>query len=354
MRANDKRTPCIARAPKNPPMWFLAGLVVCFAIAAAAKPALAGAQIGKFTVNFKEGVFHRNGDFVIPGAVTGRSPDGDFRADRAVGNYQRQDVTLLGHVLLHQRMASHGPPSPPMTLACNQLQINGRTKIYTATGSVLAVQGNRQLRGGYLQLNDVTHESVLRGNVVAQENDRRVASDEMHYNTASGALDVPHEVTGSSSDTDFRADRAIGNERLGIFTLTGNVLVHRFGAVSKGNTSNEPLTLWCDTLDIVNQPNQPKTYTATGHVRVAQGQRTLTAPKLALNDTTHVATMTGGVHGEEVPDRTFDAAELLYNTQSEDFRALGGVRATFPYRRGSSQPTAAPSLRPSPAPSSTP
>lgn len=323
--------------------------------------ARADARIGKFTVIFAEGVFHRNGDFVIPGAVRGVSNDGDFRADRAFGNYQRQDVTLVGHVVLHQHaVPGHGPAQPPMTLTSDQLRVLGHPSVYTATGSVVVVQGTRQLHCDYLQLNDTTHDGLLRGHVMAQENDRVVHTSEVHYNTLTGDLLVPSALTGFSSDSDFKADRAVGNNKAGTFTMVGHIVVHRFN-YGKANNSSEPLTLWCDKLDIANRPQS--VYTATGHVKVAQGDRTLVGPVLRLNDTTHVADMTGGVHGEEKPDRTFDAAEILYNTQTEDFKALGGVKATFPFRRGafaptptpsparrSSAPTASPNVPPSPTP----
>jgi lipopolysaccharide assembly outer membrane protein LptD (OstA) len=337
-----------------------AGLAIAATILLNYSVALADAKIGKFTVFFAEGVFHRNGDFVIPGAVNGISSDGNFKADRAFGNYQQQDVTLVGHVVLHQRTGiGHGAPQTPMTLTSNQLRVQGKTNVYTATGSVVVVQGNRQLHSDYLYLNDTTHQGILRGKVMAQENDRVVNTSEVHYNTLTGDLVVPAPLTGFSSDSDFRADRAVGNNKAGTFTLLGHVIVHRIN-YGKANNSTEPLTLWCDKLDITNKPQS--TYTATGHVKVAQGDRTIVAPELRLNDTTHVADMTGGVHGEEKPDRTFDAAELLYNTQTEDFKALGGVRATFPFRRGAFASTPSPSPRPTasavhtapPSPSSSP
>ncbi len=337
-------------------------VIMSAAATACVAPALADARIGSFTVRFAEGVFHRNGDFVIPGAVSGVSPDGDFKADRAFGNYQRQDVTLVGHVLLHQRVGQ-GPSAQPMTLTANQLRIFGKPSTYTATGSVVVVQQNRQLHADYLQLDERTHEGLLRGNVSAQEDDRVVQSEEIHYNTLSGAILVPGQLNGFSSDSDFRADRGVGNQKAGTFTMTGNVIVHRFGNYGKANNSTEPLTLWCDKLDIARTPQT--TYTATGHVKVAQGDRTLVAPVLKLNDTTHTATMTGGVHGEELPDRTFDAAEVIYNTQTEDFKALGGVKATFPFKRGqfasptpaahaTGSPTPAAHTTGSPSPSATP
>jgi len=330
--------------------WLAAAVVACGLSITATAPAFADARIGKFTITFAEGVFHRNGDFIIPGAVNGVSPDGDFKADRAFGNYQRQDVTLVGHVLMHQRV--QGPGSQPLTLTANQLRVSGKPSTYTATGSVVVVQANRKLHADYLQLNDATHQGLLRGKVSAQEDDRVVNSDEIHYNTQNGNIDVPGELTGFSSDTDFRADRGFGNQKAGTFTMIGNVIVHRFGNYGKANNSAEPLTLWCDKLDIVRHPQT--TYTATGHTKVAQGDKTLVAPVLTLNDTTHTATMTGGVHGEELPDRTFDAAEVVYNTVTEDFKALGGVKATFPFRRAASTATPAPSPRASARPSPTP
>ncbi|MBC5805276.1 MAG: LPS export ABC transporter periplasmic protein LptC [Candidatus Eremiobacter antarcticus] len=303
-------------------------------------PALASAQIGRFTINFNEGVFHRNGDFVIPGRVTGNSPDGDFVSDRAVGNYQRQDVTLIGHVVLHQHLAAQRGPAPDaMTLTSDQLRINGQTRTYAATGAVTAVQGSRTLQAGSMQLDDRTHEAVLQKNVHVRENDRQIDSEEIHYNTVSGALIMPVPVSGRGSDGDFRADRAEGNQLGGRFTLIGNVVLHRASGVGRGTLKNDPLTLWCDRLDV---DNRTRISTATGHVRIAQANRTLSGPYLRLDDNTHIGTMTGGVHGEQIPDRTFDAAELIYNTETEDFKALGGVQATFPYRRPSPSPSATP------------
>ena len=318
---------------------FLALLICCVALLASVLPAAAGVQVGKFAIQFELGDFKRNGDFIIPGLVTGTSPDGDVRADRAVGNYQRKQVTLIGHVVLHQRFSGHGPPQPPMTLTADQLHIDGNLKTYTATGSVHVVQGTRTLTADVVQLNDTTHDTVFTGSVHAQDGDRSMDSQEVHYYLVSGSLLIPVHASGRSADGDFSADRASGDQRTGIFSLFGNVIVHKLGGISKNNPSHDPITLRCDRLDINNQTKQ---YLANGDVRVSQANRIISAPHLALDDTTHVATMTGGVHGEELPDRTFDAAQLLYNTQTEDFKALGGVRVTFPYRRGGATPTPTP------------
>lgn len=327
-------------------------LILCSAAVvtiASQSPALAVVQVGKFTINFELGDFKRNGDFVVPGRVTGLSPDGDFRADRAIGNYQRGQVTLIGHVVLHQRLTSAGPPQPPMTLTSDQFHIDSKLKIYTATGNVRVVQGTRTLVSDTAVLNDATHDMTFTGNVHVQDRDRIMDSQEVHYNTATGSLVIPVAVNGRSADGDFKADRASGDQHGGIFSLYGNVIVHKFGGINKNSPSRDPITLQCDQLDINTQTKQ---YDANGHVRVSQANRIITAPHLSLNDTTHVATMSGGVHGQELPDKTFDAAQLLYNTQTEDFKALGGVRVTFPYRRGGAKPspTSSSGVKASPTP----
>jgi hypothetical protein len=156
-------------------------------------------------------------------------------------------------------------------------------------------------------------------------------------NLKTGDFVMPSTVTGHSSDGTFRGDRAFGNSKRDEITLVGHVEVHKLGGVSKdGKKPTEPVTLTCDKLEI---QSKAKLYTATGHVKVVQGDKTLTAPLMKLNDNTHDAALTGGVHADEPPDRTFDSAEVLYNTKSEDFKALGGVQATFPIK---SSPTPLP------------
>src|SRR5450755_1675659 len=171
-------------------------------------------------------------------------------------------------------------------------------------------------------------------------------------NLKTGDFVMPGTVTGHSTDGTFRGDRAFGNSKRDEITLVGHVTVHKLGGVSKnGKAPTEPVTLTCDKLEI---QSKAKLYTATGHVKVVQGDKTLTAPLMRLNDFTHDAALTGGVHAEQPPDRTFDSAEVLYNTKSEDFKALGGVQATFPINSSPSPaPPAANAPTPKPAPSKT-
>ena len=179
--------------------------------------------------------------------------------------------------------------------------------------------------------------------------DLTVNFSEGEGNLKTGDFVMPSAVTGHSTDGTFRGDRAFGNSKRDEFTLIGHVMVHKLGGVSKdGKKPTEPVTLTCDKLEI---QNKKKIYVASGNVKVVQGDKTLTAPLMRLDDMTHDAALTGGVHAEQPPDRTFDSAEVLYNTKSEDFKALGGVQATFPLK---SSPTPAPpggnAASPSPVP----
>ena len=73
---------------------------------------------------------------------------------------------------------------------------------------------------------------------------------------------------------------------------------------------------------------------------------------IALDESTHIANLTGGVHAEQKPDRSFDAIQVLYNTVTEDFKALGGVRMQFPANQAAPAPSASP--RPSAPPGGKP
>jgi hypothetical protein len=160
--------------------------------------------------------------------------------------------------------------------------------------------------------------------------DLTVNFSEGEGNLKTGDFVMPSTITGHSTDGNFRGDRAFGNSKRDEITLVGHVMVHRLGGVSKdGKKPTEPVTLTCDKLEI---HNKAKLYIASGHVKVVQGDKSLTAPLMRLDDMTHDAALTGGVHAEEPPDRTFDSSEVLYNTKSEDFKALGGVQATFPLK----------------------
>src|SRR5450755_2502045 len=122
------RTPSPSKATQNRPSPAASGTIV--------STGPAQTRFGDLTVNFSEGEGNlKTGDFVMPSTVTGRSSDGTFRGDRAFGNSKRDEVTLIGHVLVHKLGGVGGngkKPSEPVTLTCDKLQIYSKRKVYIA------------------------------------------------------------------------------------------------------------------------------------------------------------------------------------------------------------------------------
>jgi hypothetical protein len=235
-------------------------------------------------------------------------------------------MTLAAFAASVGASTAQGGPLPKSSPAAKGSPAAKSSPAPTSSGSMIS-SGPAQTRFGDLTVNFAEGEGNLK----------------------TGDFVMPGTVTGHSTDGTFRGDRAFGNSKRDEITLVGHVEVHKLGGVSKdGKKPTEPVTLTCDKLEI---QNKAKLYTATGHVKVVQGDKTLTAPLMKLNDNTHDAALTGGVHAEEPPDRTFDSAEVLYNTKSEDFKALGGVQATFPLKASPTpMPNAGPVASPQPSP----
>lgn len=303
-------------------------------------------RIGNLSVSFAE--FDGNtktGDFVIPGEITGRWSEGDFRADRARGNDKVGFITLVGHVLVHKRggvtVVRGSKPAKMMTLTSDQLRIDYKTAVYTAMGNARAEQGGSVVTAALMRLDDSARTAMLSGGAHSQDATSAMDTEQIVYHTDSGEFSAPGAVSGRRTDGDYRANSASGNAVHNDVTLVGDVVVHRLGGLAGTRASKEPITLSSDTLRI---EGDAKLYTATGHVKVVQAGRTMTAPAMQLDDNTHILHLTGGVHTEQPPSRSMDAAEIVYNTQTEDFKARGGVRATFPI-------SALQKPKPSPSPS---
>jgi lipopolysaccharide export system protein LptA len=312
-----------------------------------------GAHLGSLSLSFTELDWnHKTGDFVIPGTIYGKSQTSDFRADRANGNDKAGFITLIGHVVVHS--ASMGQraarTAQPLTITADQLRYDYRTTVYTATGDVRVVQAGATLTAPLIRLDDANRVANLSGGVHYQEtNGRALQTDSLTYHTDSGDYLVPGSLSGSSpSEGSFSADSASGNSRRNDVTLVGDVVVHKLGGFRNIGNSGAPVTLLCDTLKI---DGVKRLYTATGNARVLQGNRTMTAPLMQLNDVTHILTMTGGVKASEPPASSFQAPEVVYNTETEDFRAMGGVHATIPIRQFGKK---SPSPKPTPAASKRP
>jgi len=199
-----------------------------------------------------------------------------------------------------------------------------------------------------------------------------LCSNEFNFNFKTGDVQFPLPLHGRTSDGTYQADRGYGNLHSQIMNLIGHVIVHRDATHDKQGKPVQAMTLTADQTHI---ESKAKFYRASGNVKIVQGNmtmtaplmvddethrvikasggvkivrgdQTMTAPQIALDENTHVADLTGGVHAEQPPSRTFDAAEVFYNTQTQDFKAVGSVRMQFP----ANQPGPAGSPRPSPTP----
>jgi lipopolysaccharide assembly outer membrane protein LptD (OstA) len=203
-----------------------------------------------------------------------------------------------------------------------------------------------------------------------------LCSQDMTANLKTGDFQFPNPLRGRTSDGNYRADRGYGNLHSQTVNLIGHVVVHRDASKDKSGKPVEAMTL---TANQTHVESKAKYYRASGNVKVVQGEltltaplliddeahrvlsasggvkvvkgdKTLTAPQIVLDETTHVARLTGGVHAEQKPDRSFDSAEVLYNTSTEDFKALGGVRLQFPAKQPA--PVSVSTAKPSPSPTS--
>lgn len=133
----------------------------------------AGFRFGDWNVNTS--VFNFNWDtgaFSAPNHVVLTRPGSTIVADRASGNQKQNQATLSGHVVLHDDngiltkfAAGSSKSATPATLTCDQLQIDGTTKTYTAIGNVHYAQGTSQVSADRAVMNGVTHDIHLSGNV---------------------------------------------------------------------------------------------------------------------------------------------------------------------------------------------
>ncbi len=145
----------------------------------------------------------KTGDFSAPGHVTIARPTGDINADRASGNYDKQVLTLYGHVVANDnggglgKLASAGSTTSrgPATLTADQLFIDLQRKTYTATGNVHYVQADSVMDSDIATLSDVTHILDLRGNVRIKQGNRNMRAGHVIYNTVTGLVHAEDNVT---------------------------------------------------------------------------------------------------------------------------------------------------------------
>ena len=154
-------------------------LGAAFAFAAAAGVSMAASGGGLAGFNFGEwqlstsafNYFFETGVFSAPNHLTLTRPGSDISADRADGNEKQKFATLYGNVVLHDSRGSFsgiaaGGSRAPVTLTCNELQMDGASKIYTAIGAVHFAQGSSQAYADRAVLNGITHRLELHGHLI--------------------------------------------------------------------------------------------------------------------------------------------------------------------------------------------
>jgi lipopolysaccharide assembly outer membrane protein LptD (OstA) len=124
---------------------------------------------------------------------------GDVTADKADGNYKDQLVNLHGNVVIHDTSGQYsahqrGQQSSPSTLTCDDAIVDGKGKIYTATGNVHYVSADTNVTSDSGTLSELTHDLFLTGNVHMAQGPRSVVADKVHFNTLTG-------IAMASSDT---------------------------------------------------------------------------------------------------------------------------------------------------------
>jgi lipopolysaccharide assembly outer membrane protein LptD (OstA) len=128
-----------------------------------------------------------SGDFTMPHRVHFLRPGTDAVGDKANGNSKRGTATLIGDVVVHDSgnateagdAAYRG--SGPATLTCDQLDIDSKAKLYTATGHVHFAQGTRTGTADKAILNRGTGKLHLEGDVKLTDNGSTLSAGTVDY-----------------------------------------------------------------------------------------------------------------------------------------------------------------------------
>lgn len=136
----------------------------------------------------------RSGDFTIPSEVKFTQPGTDVTGDHATGNSIKKSVKITGHVVLHNSkpVSTLGISSPnasgePQTLTCDELDVDGPTKTYTAIGNVKFTQGTKVVTAAHGQLEQLKHMLTLTGDVHVDDtaSGQSMVAENVTYDTVS-------------------------------------------------------------------------------------------------------------------------------------------------------------------------
>lgn len=153
------------------------------------------------TASFDSNV--KSGDFSVPGHVLLTRNGGDVNADRASGNQKSDVVTLYGHVVVNDVQGVFGTSSiagrgkGPARLTCDQLHVDGKAKVYVATGHVHYTQDTTISDSDTGRFDDTSHTMDLTGHVHVVNGPKLMSADRLHYNTLTGDIHAESDPPGS-------------------------------------------------------------------------------------------------------------------------------------------------------------
>ena len=128
------------------------------------------------------------GDFTMPHKVRFYRPGTDAIGDRAQGNSKRGTVSLFGNVVVHDsgNASEAGDAaykgSGPATLTCDQLDVDSKARVYTATGHFHFTQGTRSGSADKAALDRTAGMLHLEGNVHVADNGENMSGNIVDYN----------------------------------------------------------------------------------------------------------------------------------------------------------------------------
>ncbi|HEY0613111.1 MAG TPA: LptA/OstA family protein [Candidatus Elarobacter sp.] len=136
------------------------------------------------------------GDFKMPRTVRFSRPGTDATANSAQGNFKRGTATLTGNVVLHDSgNADEGGSTPyhgngPATLTCDQLDVDSKAKLYTASGHVRFNQGTQAGTADKAILNRANQMLHLEGNVHLDSQGSTLSANMVDYNLNTKDVEV--------------------------------------------------------------------------------------------------------------------------------------------------------------------
>jgi lipopolysaccharide assembly outer membrane protein LptD (OstA) len=167
--------------------------LACGATALAASPppnnGSGGLQTSAYRIDTNETQANiETGDFTMPHKVRFYRPGTDAVGDRASGNTKRGTVSLFGNVVVHDsgNASEAGTAaykgSGPATLTCNQLDVDSKGRVYTATGNFHFSQATRTGSADRATLDRTAGTLHLEGNVHLSDNGATVSANIIDYN----------------------------------------------------------------------------------------------------------------------------------------------------------------------------